>query len=746
MADILSARAPQPGIRAVRGPAIVVSALAAAAPLAWAQPVRGVTDWHPTAHVNRIAPSEAPVIDGDLSDPAWAKATVIDDLRQRQPDTGAAPTERTVVRVMYDQKNLYFGIYAYDAHPDQIIVHSMARDGAIGTGDNINLILDPGLTRRNAYSFQVGPTGGRVDGLRLNNTIDLKEWNAIWIARARIVSDGWVAEVAIPFRSVSYLPGHSDWGFILARNILHKNESDRWSSINPALPFTDQSEEGVLTGISGIDEGLGLDLQPYVAFRAKHDWSGPRSGAALGATLGGNTYYRITPGLTGTLTVNPDFSDAPLDIRQVNTTRFSLFLPETRQFFLQDAASFEFGGRLFRRDPDDTKSNNGRPFFSRNLGLVDGRPVSLIGGGKLSGEYRGFEIGALSVYTDRTPFAPGQLLSVLRVTHPVFSDSALGFVFTNGDPTGLTHNTVAGGDFQYRDTTTFNGNTFQADLYYEESLSNSVGDDNSFGLALSYPNEPWFGDFTLKQVGTNFMPALGFVNRPGIRLYDATAGYRWRYRTGRLRTFELSSRQQLYASLDGTLQSRASEFGTELVTAANDDVQLQLIDSYEHLSQPFAVPNAIAIPAGGYSWTNIFAHLETASARPVSLLAEVTCCSYYDGRNYQGHFQLSLRPNAYYELQATYDPSFIWLPEGNVGIYVLSLNATLNFTPDMQISAQAQYDNISKSFGFLARYRWEFIPGSDVLIAIGQSALIPGGQFEAQTTQASIRITHTLRF
>ena len=694
----------------------------------------------------RIEPTEAPVIDADLSDPAWAKATIIDDLKQRQPDPGAPPTERTVLRLMYDENNLYFGVYAYDSEPERILVRAMARDGPVGSGDNINLIIDPGLTRRNSYVFQVSPSGGRLDGLRLNNLNELTQWNTIWEAKSRQVADGWITEVAIPFRSISYVRGQSDWGFVFARTIRRKNENVRWSSLNPALNFTDVSEEGTLTGIRDINEGTGLDLQPYVALRAQHDWSVPDDGAGLSATMGGNAFYRITPSLTGTLTLNPDFSDAPLDIRQVNTTRFSLFLPETRQFFLQDAASFEFAGRLFRRTPDDTQSNNARPFFSRNIGLVRGQPVSIVGGGKLSGNYAGFDIGALSVRTDRTPFGPGQVLSAMRVTRPVFSQSALGFVFTNGDPTGLTENTVAGADFQYRDTTTFGGKTFQADFYYERSFSSAAGDDDSLGVALNYPNEPWFGDFGIKEVGANFTPALGFVNRRAVRLYDGTAGYRLRYRGAALRTFEVSTRHQFFADLHGRLESRQSEIGSAILTATDHDFSVSAIDSFEHLSAPFAVPRNVTIASGDYDWTNLFLHWQTPVALPFSLTSEITCCSYYDGTNVQGHFQLNYRPNQYYELQASYDPSFIRLPAGKVDIHVASLNGVLNFTPDMQVGLQAQYDNISESFGLLARYRWEFRPGSDILIAIGQSAFIPGGDFRAQTTQASFRVTHTLRF
>ena len=248
----------------------------------------------------------------------------------------------------------------------------------------------------------------------------------------------------------------------------------------------------------------------------------------------------------------------------MNTTRFSLFFPETRDFFLQDAGNFEFGGRSFRRTANDRQSSNARPFFSRNLGLVEGQPVTLIAGGKVSGDYAGFNIGALSVLTDETPTSPGQVLSVARVTHPIFSQSRVGFIFTNGDPTGLTRNSVGGVDFNFRDTEIIPGKTIQADLYYERSFSNIVGDDHSYAAAFNYPNEPWFGEFTYKVVGGNFAPALGFVNRNDVKLYDGTVGYLARFRGGDnfLRTIDINTRAQFFTDLNDRLQDSELRFGS----------------------------------------------------------------------------------------------------------------------------------------------------------------------------------------
>jgi len=701
---------------------------------------------HPSAHAPRITPGEAPKIDGDLSDPAWAKASVIQDFKQLAPNTGGAPTERTVVRIMYDENNLYFGVYAYDSEPDKLIVRSMSRDGEIVTGDNIQIALDPGQTRRNSYVFMMGPSGGRWDGLRLNNIDELPEWNVIWEGRTRRVSDGWVAEIAIPFRSISYTEGGSGWGFDFTRNIRRKTETVRWSSYDPAIPLQDVSQAGTLTGIAGVNQGLGLDLVPYLVFRAKHDWSKDKDGAGISATAGGNAFYKITPGLTGTVTLNPDFSDAPLDVREVNTSRFSLFVPETRSFFLQDAGNFEFGGRPFKRTNFDRNSNNGRPFFSRNLGLVNGRPVTLLGGGKVSGQYDDLNIGALSVLTDRTATSPGQVLSVGRVTKQ-FGESRAGFIFTNGDPTGQSRNSLAGADFQYR-TEVFGGKTLETDGFYQRSFSNSVGDDDSYAFALVYPNEPWSADFSFKTVGVNFDPALGFVNRPGSRLYDGTVKHLTRNRNGTsfLRTFEVESRHQFTTSLGNRLDSRDDALQIQIQTRGDTSAAIQVNNVFERLVVPFTLPHKIVIPAGQYTWNTAFAHFRTSQALPVSFHVDVWCCNYYNGSEWRARTELFFKLSEAYEIEADYDGTFIRLPAGKVDINILALSGLLNFTPDMQFAIQAQYDNISQGFGFLGRFRWEFQPGSEFFVALGQSALIPGTDFRVQTTQLSFRVGHTLRF
>jgi len=701
----------------------------------------------PSIRAVRIAAAEAPVIDGDLSDEAWAKAAVIDDFRQRSPNPYEPGTERTVVRILYDENNLYFAFYAYDSTPDQIVARNMQRDGQAFTSDSVMIFLDPGQTRRNAYNFEITAAGGRSDQLELNNTEELTEWDTIFDARARIVGDGWVSEFAIPFKSLSYEATQTTWGFDVARRIYHKNERVHWSGVNPALNFTDVSQSGDLVGIENVSQGIGLDVQLYGAPRMKRDWLVAGADADSSVTAGGNAFYKVTPSFTNTLTVNPDFSDAPLDIRQVNTTRFSLFTPETRDFFLQDVAAFEFGGRSFGRNSADRSSNNGRPFFSRNIGLVQGSQVSLPIGDKLSGRLAGFDVGAFSVLTDTTPtHQKGQVLSVARATHPVFSESKFGFVFTNGDPTGLTDNTVAGADFQYRNSTLFGSKVLQADMLYMRSFSSAAGNDDSSAVSLNFPNEPWSGDFLFKQIGSAFTPALGFVNRTAIRQYVATVTRLHRYRNTYLNTLEFGTNAEFVTNLHNGIESRTGDALVRARSRAGDQITLRVVNSLENVPVPFELPRGVPVLVASYNWTNVNVGVRSFNGRVLSLQADLTCCRFYDGDALVTRLNVIFRPSTHFEINVGHEANAIDLPTGAVDIHLATADGVVNFTPVMQIALQAQYDNISENLAFSGRYRWEYHPGNELFIGLGQSALVSNRGVIGQMTQATIRLGHTFRF
>jgi hypothetical protein len=715
------------------------AAALAATGVAAAQP-RDFGSYQPSAAAVRIEPGEAPKIDGDIGEAVWAKAKVIDEFYQLEPNEGAPASERMEVRVLYDENQIYFAFHVFDREPGAIKASVKSRDGNLSQDDLVRIYLDPYKTRRDGYIFEVNPLGARFDGLLQNNTDILAEWNTIWHAHGRLVADGWVAEVAIPFRSISYDVANGDWGFDLFRLLRRKGERIRWAQIDNQRTSRDISRSGTLTGITNTAQGLGLDIQPFLALRYKHEWRPPREDDVT-IEPSGNIYYKITPALTGTLTFNTDFSDAPLDNRQVNTGRFGLFFPETRDFFLQDAAVFEFGGNNISNDV------NGKPFFSRNIGLVNGSPVDIVAGGKLSGQLGALGIGALVVDTAGTEVSDNQILSAARFTLPVFSESKMGVVFTNGDPTGETENTVAGGDFQYRNSTWFDGDQFQADFFYERSFSSLFGDDDAFGLQLGFPNEPFSTRFQFKEVGANFAPALGFVNRPGIRYYDGNFLHRGRPKDSWIRWYEVGTWYNFVTDLDNRLESRENGAWIGGQTQDTDLAFLNLFNDYENVPAGFFLPRNVFIPAGEYEWTAASLDVETSIARPISGNFSIRCCDWYGGTMFRTNAYVTWRPDSTWELSGSHQFINITLPTGDVEIQIYAANIRLNFTPDMQLRTQIQYDNISEAVTLSARYRWEYAPGSELFVALGESGdLINGDHYRSATTQASVRIGQLMRF
>ena len=453
--------------------------------------------------------------------------------------------------------------------------------------------------------------------------------------------------------------------------IRRKNERFRWSSISAADTAQDISRSGTLTGISGINQGLGLDVQVFGALRYRFDWQEPQH-ETFSFRASGNAFYKITPQLTGTLTVNPDFSNSPLDLLQVNTTRFNLFQPETRDFFLQDAATFEFGGRGFTiggRGSDYLfPPDNGTPFFSRNMGLANGLPVSLITGVKLSGEYAGFGIGALSVVTNGTGDTKhSQVLSVARITRPI-GESKVGIIFTNGDPTGRSENSVAGADFQFRDSNFLPGKILQSDFFYQRSFSDTRGDDDSCGVAVNYPNEPLGLDTRFKQIGTNFFPAFGFVNRTASA--NLTASCSIASATSRAGGGSTSQPPGIFVTdLSNHLESRENGVWTRYQFPSGDQVYLSAFDNYEDVPVTFNIAGKLPVPVGRYHWTNINLFIQTLECAAAFRQARCHVLQLLQRRLPEGRFENRCPARRLFQFVPRYTYTYIDLPTGLLNIH-----------------------------------------------------------------------------
>ena len=709
--------------------------------------------YEPRAEIARIAGSEAPKIDGDISDPVWSKATRIDKFYQTIPVRGARPSELTVVYVAFDENNLYFAFDCRDSQPDNILATVMQRDRELWQDDNIRIYLDPYDSARDAMAFMVNSLGTQMDILIENNSNFYPEWDTIWDVEARRTDDGWTAEMAIPFRSISFDPGVDEWGFEIMRQMRHKNETVRWSQIDQFLPPWNVSEIGTITGIRDTNRGLGLDVQAFGKIDYERDWMQRPRDDSFTPEASGNIYYKITPSLTGIVTLNTDFSDSPLDERQVNTGRFSLFFPETRDFFLQDRAIFEFGGRAMT--PPNT-AINGLPFFTRKIGIVNDEIVDLVAGGKISGRIGNLNVGALGVRMDNSDNIDAETLSVARLSADILDESRIGAILTHGDPDGTGTNTLAGVDFQYQNSSIFNRGRFLADIFYQRSFSNDVHgpaagkDDDMFGFFLGYPNDllRWF--ISGKEIGERFEPALGFVNRRNIRDYNGDYVRRKRFQDSWFLWWEGGVIGNVVTDLDNNIETHKYTLVTAFRNQIEDEFKVKASNLREVINQPFLIAGELPVPVGDYHFNQFDVSLVSSRSRKVIAYLGVTCCRFYDGDYLGLDNSLEFRLSKHFRLTAKHNMQKFELPTGNLTVHIGSLDGSINFTPDMQIDTQVQYDNISDRFSFSARYRWFPRPETEVFIAVGQSADMESsnfpGHFDPDQTQVTIRLGHTFRF
>ncbi len=580
-------------------------------------PVRDFATFTPRVEAVRIDRGDAPVIDGDLSDPVWARAQVIEEFYQVEPVEGGAPSQPTKAYILYDERNLYVGIYNYDSEPGLIRRSQMQRDPELGDDDGIRIILDTFGSFRDAYFFATNANGARNDALIENNNAFRDQWNVIWRVKSRVVEDGWIAEFEIPFQSIAFDPALEEWNLQIVRTIRRNNEEIRWSNIDRNRNRIDVTNPGRLTGVRDVRSGIGLEVQTYVTGSAAYDWSTDDTKYELKPS--GNAFYKVTPSLTASLTVNTDFSDTALDTRQVNTGRFSLFFPETRDFFLQDAQVFEFGGRIFTNGPV-----NGLPFFSRNIGIVNGAPVDLIAGAKLSGKLGPANVGMISVRTGASDAAgvDGQYLSAARLSVPVLSESKLGVIFTNGDPTGNENSTVAGADFQFKRSNIFGDATLYSDTAFVSSFTGGE-QDHLFAHETAYRSPTWNATMRLRDVGENYAPELGFTNRTGIRRYDFNAFHLFRPANSFIRYAEVGAFSNLITDRgDRKLDQYSGAFAGGN-NNAGDSLWLNYERGYVDIREPFSIAGEVPVAAGEYRWNQYEIELSSTNARPVGAGVEV---------------------------------------------------------------------------------------------------------------------------
>jgi len=703
-----------------------------------------------SASVTRIR--SAIVVDGLLAEAAWSEAPTIGDLIQREPTPGTAPTERTDIKLLYDSSNHYIGVICHDSQPDNVIGTQMARDGDLATDDRLEIVLDTYRDRRNAFYFATNPAGALVDGLIVENRDLNRDWDTIWMVRTQRTDGGWNAEFAIPFKSLGFPSGGGNWGFNVARNIQRKLEENRWSGARLAVTLNQVSEAGEIAGLEEASQGLGLDVRPFVAGRWLHQSA--LSDNVVTGKAGLDAFYNFTSSLKLSLTANTDFGETEADARQINLTRFALFFPEKRTFFLENAGIFDFANT--GRQNFVNRGSEIMPFFSRRIGLLSGQEIPIDAGVKLTGKIGRTDIGVLDVRTRDSAIAPDKNFFVARVKQNLLRQSYIGAVYTDGNPAAAQPSRTYGADLHLGTSSIFGREqTLVFDAFGVRSKNQGVSSrDMAYGFSAEYPNDLIRGELFWREIQENFRPALGFAPRTNIR--QQRVGGQFRPRPRNFLGLRQMTHQASYTQFT-QLTTGAKESSSWFIVPFNwlfdsgDRLRFDMNVEYERLFQPFRISQAagIVLPPGEYHTWRYRGEFQSASKRRWEARLSWQLGEYWSGRAQVVETTLRYKFPPRLVVTFTTSQTFARLAQGHFVARVLTWQANFSASPFLTFANLIQFDNESRNLSWQSRTRWILRPGNDFFIVFTQGWIqdAQGGfRFRAQDSRLSTKFQYTFRF
>lgn len=705
--------------------------------------------------VRAVRVDTPPVIDGVLDDEAWQHAHVITDFHQTRPGDGTPPSELTEVYVVYDDNALYVAARMYDSEPHRIAAPVIRHGQGMPSDDRLVIILDPFNSRRAGYRFETNLNAARHDALYTSVTSFSIDWDTIWDVAAQVEEDAWVAEVEIPFKSIPFDPAIETWGFNFGRAIRRRGEEIAWVSQNRTY---NPSISGQLIGLEGLSAGAGLDLVPSMSVSRRRSHSSNSTETDWEPSL--DAFYRLTPSLNAALTINTDFSATEVDSRQVNLSRFSLFFPEKRDFFLNDSDLFQFGnisGQVSDNEATSAASReNARPFFSRRIGLDGaGQPVDIEYGGRVSGRVGRWNIGTLAIRQDESEHVEATDLLVARISANVMRDSSVGFIVTHGDPASNQSNSVYGADFRYLNNQLRGGRSFQADVWYQQSDTPGLdGDDAAFGFGVQLPNNTGFRSrLAFKEVQRNFNPAMGYVNRTNIRDLAVDAGYTHFFSDSALQSAFAGVDVQRIEEIDDGLQSQVEVFRLlELQTNSRDNLKFAYLRNREVVQAPFTLyrspDRVVAIHPGDYSFNEQQVELVTGGQRRIGGTVRYLRGDFYNGQRDNIYTSLTWNQSRYFVMSLNYDWNDIRLPQGDFITRLTSLSTQVAFSSTLYWISLLQYDNLSEELGINTRLQWIPRAGQEGFIVLNYNLqdYEKNNRFRRDYSDVSVKFRYTLRF
>ncbi len=683
-------------------------------------------------------------MDGTLNDPIWQLAQPITDFRQREPFEGQVATESTEVRILYTHNDVYFGVVCHDSGPNGVIASQLRRDISQEFDDYFEIVIDSRRDRRNAYVFQVNPLGTQRDGL-LNDAGQMDDtqdgdpgWDGVWTSEAHIGADGWTATIGIPFSTLNFMRSEDVvWGVNFKRFIRRKNEEDLWSAWRRTFGVSKISEAGELSGITDIGSGRLFIVKPYALGGFSHlpagaELSGLKPGTSALYTGGLDIKYGLRSNLVANLTGNTDFADSDVDVQQFNLTPYKLFFPEKRQFFLENANVFSF--------PMSIGESADQLFFSRQIGIdpVTGQEVPINGGGRVTGELGGFELGVMDVDTRSSGPNPYANYAVVRVKRSIGQDGSylgvMGIDKRFGDPAG-NYNQSEGVDgrlvlYKNLAISGYAAQTRSPGFYLcSINPSDCKSGQTSLGAGVVYRSNwlDFFGEH--RKIGANFNPAVGFLERTDCVCDFADANFKARPQVAKLRELNFEGFILHDPDTHGEVQTQEwqATFRAEFNNGSYTDDDL--VDAFaQRLTEPFNIYKNFYIPVGVYNWSRHQFTYGSSKERKVTASIFERLGSYYNGRLNELRVRATYRANQRlgFGFSEQWNKFHLGVTDGSPGaapvfrdfsVVFGSLETDYAFSRFLSLSTILQM-NTADPQGASAniRLRWNYRPDSDLYV------------------------------
>lgn len=661
-----------------------------------------------TAHLSRIAAAvrvaEKITLDGRLDEPGWALATPVGSFIQRRPRTGEPMTERTDVRFLYDDDNLYIGVFCFDSDPNGIIVNSVQKDYATQESDGITVLIDSLHDRRSGFTFVANPLGAKRDVQLSNDGSGNLDWDGVWDVKTSRNEQGWIAEYVIPFTTLRFTGSPSqEWGLQITRRITRKNEEADWAPLPQRFSNWRMSLAGTLTGLENIHQGRNLKVKPFVS-----------SGVTQSRTTydgGVDVKYGLTPSMTLDGTYRTDFAQVEADQQQVNLTRFNLFFPEKREFFLENSGTFNFGA-------GSGNSANLVPFFSRRIGLsAAGTPIPIVGGARVSGQVNRYDVGVLSMKTESLGATPSNTFLVGRVKRNVSTSSWIGAIVTSRDSTlAGDYNRVAGADAHFQ---------FVRKLDFDAYL---LGSDTPRKTArnlarrfqAAWTDEEVVATAEYNEVQPNFNPEVGFIRRRDMAQYSSDIAWKPQPQNDLIRNFNVGTAIDYYeGSGSGQIETRVSETTLGIVFESNASASFIVNNTFDRLNSPLAIPSGsphVTIPVGDYTFDRYTVQFTTNQRKKISGSGTVSAGDFYGGDRSQAAAGLILKPSYHLSVNLTYDRNEVHLANGAFTTALVGAKVIYGFSPRAFLNAFLQYNADTHLVSSNIRFDLIHRPLSDVYI------------------------------